>query len=175
MEPKLRKEWPNQLLGRTLLPLRQLARDMALTILRPLRITRFANGVPGVFIVLMTLGLGSGRPVPLSWLPTVILLAVGVVLAVRGYRMGVRYDDTAVTVYGLLRTRVILKASIVEITPFPAVRWRAASGRLRWTPVTAFLESSRGLRFVNAHNQRCVDHLGEWADRGYKRPRHAKH
>jgi hypothetical protein len=48
---------------------------------------------------------------------------LGVVLACRGYRLAVETRSNALTVRGMLRTRVIPRAAISEVTDYPAVVW----------------------------------------------------
>jgi hypothetical protein len=141
--------------------------NMPSTILRPLRISRFANCTPGVCAtVIGALAGGDDSLGPVGWVLAMILIPAGTLLAVRGYRLSVRCDHTTITVYGLLRTRTILKASIIEITPFPAVRWQAPTGPLRWTPVSAFAESFSPFSVIREHNERSISRLRQCAGKG---------
>jgi hypothetical protein len=70
-----------------------------------------------------------------------------------------------VTVWGMLRTRVIARAAITEVTDYPAVVWTNAQGEKRWSPVLAFLTPQRALPCVAEHHFACVKGLRRWARR----------
>lgn len=102
----------------------------------------------------------------------------GVTVMVRGYRMGVTVTAEKVVVRGLLRSRTVPRDRVVGLTRLPALRWRSASGRLRWTPITAFIDSSQALPFVQQRNDASVRRLrylldlgGRSRRRGKRRPR----
>jgi hypothetical protein len=63
----------------------------------------------------------------------------------------------------MLRTRVIPRAAITQITDDPAIIWTDADGKKRWTPVIAFLTPSRTLPRVAQHHTMCVNRLQHWA------------
>ncbi|MFJ9569995.1 hypothetical protein [Streptomyces bacillaris] len=88
------------------------------------------------------------------------------VLAVRGYRLGVTCEHARMTVRGYLRTRVIDRERISEVTDFPAVRWTAPSGRQRWTPLAALRTSPGEFPATRLHKERAVSKLRRWARRG---------
>ncbi|MFI0966283.1 hypothetical protein ACH4S8_33545 [Streptomyces sp. NPDC021080] len=88
------------------------------------------------------------------------------VLAVRGYRLGVTYEHTRITVRGYLRTRVIDRERITEVTDFPALRWTTHDGRRRWTPLTAFLTNSGEFAATRTDKERSVERLRQWVRRG---------
>lgn|SRR5574341_1033683 len=136
--------------------------------LRPLRGTRVANSSLGAVLVVPSVILALDPSVPWGWEAGILLALLGVLLAVRGYRLGVHCDDDTITVYGLLWTRTIPKASVIEITDFPAVRWATESGHVRWTPVIAFNHDlARSVpRTVAAHDRTCVDRLRDWTQQG---------
>ncbi|MFF3885907.1 hypothetical protein [Streptomyces sp. NPDC001914] len=99
------------------------------------------------------------------------VLAVSVVvgfavLAVRGYRLGVTYDHARITIRGYLRTRVIDRGDITEVTDFPAVRWTSRNGRGRWTPLTVFVTSGGEFSSTRMHKERAVVKVRQWARRG---------
>ncbi|MYR95793.1 MULTISPECIES: hypothetical protein [unclassified Streptomyces] len=88
------------------------------------------------------------------------------VLAVRGYRLGVTCEHSRMMVRGYLRTRVIDRERISEITDFPAVRWTARTGRQRWTPLMALRTSPGEFSSIRRHKERAVGGLRRWARRG---------
>ncbi|QTE01204.1 hypothetical protein S1361_28000 [Streptomyces cyanogenus] len=87
------------------------------------------------------------------------------VLAVRGYRLGVSCEHSRLVIRGYLRTRVIDRQRITEITDFPAVRWTAPNGRKRWTPLTAFMTSPGEIPATRLHKDRGIRKLRQWARR----------
>ena len=104
-----------------------------------------------------------------SWL-AFVLIPVGVVLASRGYRMGVRCSNTEVVVYGFLFTRVISKRAIMsantDVDGLPSLWWRSNSGRRRWTPIFVFLGTNEEFRFIHVVKMRRLEQLRGWLDRG---------
>ncbi|MEV5974815.1 hypothetical protein [Streptomyces sp. NPDC051921] len=64
------------------------------------------------------------------------------VVAVRGWRVGVRCERDRLVVRGFLWTRRVDRARIGAVTGFPAVRWTSRRGGRRWTPVLALLDSA---------------------------------
>jgi hypothetical protein len=127
--------------------------------LRPLLATRIANTLPGGFVALFGLEYDQAHR------QVVVVLAViaGVTLAVRGYRVGVECTAEQAIVRGHLWTRSVRRDSIFEVTSFPALRWRTSGGRVRWTPVLAFADSSGMLPFVLRHSEECTERLEHWA------------
>ncbi|ATY95417.1 hypothetical protein [Streptomyces cavourensis] len=88
------------------------------------------------------------------------------VLAVRGYRLGVACDHARMTVRGYLRTRVIDRERISEITDFPAVRWTDRTGRARWTPLVPLRTSPGEFPATRLRKEHAVSKLRRWARRG---------
>ena len=88
-----------------------------------------------------------------------------VILAVRGYRLGVTCERGRLSIRGYLRTRVIARERITEITDFPAVRWTARKGGKRWTPVTAFMPSPGEAATIRRHKAQVTAELRRWAGR----------
>lgn len=129
------------------------------TTLRPLPITRIANGAPGFALALPAFWVAARVPVSMSLAVALPWLAVSAVGVVRGYRMSVTVTDDTVVVRGLLRSRTLPRGCVCGVTFIPAVRWRSASGRLRWTPVTAFADLGGSLASVSRHNDACVERL----------------
>jgi len=137
--------------------------------LKPLLVTRVANVVPGLLFGALGVGFWAARsdrtPHALLVVGVGLSAALGLYLAVRGYRQGVEYGPAGIEVRGLLRTRRIDIARITEITDFPAVRWTATSGRARWTPIFAFFGLEQMAPFVERHNASCIERLQNWDDR----------
>lgn len=86
-------------------------------------------------------------------------------LSVRGYRLGVTCERGRLSIRGYLRTRVIAREYITEITDFPAVRWTTRKGGERWTPITAFMTSTSEPSTTRLHKARAVKELRRWAGR----------
>jgi hypothetical protein len=119
--------------------------------------------MPGTVLValgLATLIVGDG-PVRAAG----VLALIGIVLASRGYRLAVETRSDSITVWGMVRTRVIPRASITEITNYPAIVWTDPTGRRRWSPVLAFQTPSRALPGVAENHAACVKRLRQWARR----------
>ncbi|MFF8376362.1 hypothetical protein ACF07V_09570 [Streptomyces sp. NPDC015661] len=127
---------------------------------------RVANGVLGVVF-----GLGSllyGTQAEEAW-ARVAAAVVGLgcaVLAVRGYRAGVRCEGGRLVVRGFLWTRVVPRAAVDAVTDFPAVRWTTPAGRKRWTPVTAFATVSGETAGARSRKLAGTAKLRRWAARG---------
>ena len=84
------------------------------------------------------------------------------VLAVRGYRLGVTCEHSRMVIRGYLRTRVIERQRILEITDFPAVRWTPRGGGKRWTPLTPFMTSSGEVAASRLSKERAVRKVRRW-------------
>ena len=122
---------------------------------------RLANSMPGAVLVgfgLAALVVGHGATKAAG-----VLAVLGVVLAVRGYRLAAETHHDSVTVYGMLRTRVISRAAITQITDDPAIIWTDPAGKTRSTPVLAFLTPTRTVPGVAQHHTVCVNQLRQWA------------
>lgn len=122
-------------------------------------VSRIANTVPGMSVLVVGGGLSLNGPVALAGPGVAASVLVGVLLAVRGYRLGVDSRGDVVVVHGLLRSRRIPRAALAAVTVFPAFRWRDGRGRTRWTPVIAFADLSGSIAVVEQHNQKCIDLL----------------
>ncbi len=86
-------------------------------------------------------------------------------LSVRGYRLGVTCERGRLSIRGYLRTRVIAREDVTEITDFPAVRWTTRKGGERWTPITAFMTNASELSTTRLHKARAMRELRQWAGR----------
>jgi hypothetical protein len=130
--------------------------------LRPRPVNRLANSMSGGALIGLGLALlvGDGPATAAG-----LLALIGIVLAVRGYRLSAETHNDSVTVCGMLRSRVIPRAAISQITDYPAIVWTDRAGKKRWTPVLAFLTPSRTLPGVAAHHAACLNRLRHWARR----------
>jgi hypothetical protein len=130
--------------------------------IRPLLITRIASMLPGGVLIGFGVEWWFEATGDRDLVGAVVLAAVGVVLAVRGYRLAVRYDSETLTVRGMFRSRRIQKSSIRDITVFPAVRWSSRSGRTVWTPIIAFAELNTVIPPVERRNEQAIGELERW-------------
>ena len=127
--------------------------------LRPLLVTRVANGFPGAVVGLLIAGLlaSTEHLVPLS----VLAIAAGAVLTVRGVRMRVVLGATQLRIHGYFRSRTIDARAIADIDE-STVFWWNARGKIRWSIVTAFLDlGSAGERFKR-HNVASMREIDAW-------------
>jgi len=90
---------------------------------------------------------------------------MGAVLVVRGWRVAVLCEQDEVTVRGFLRTRTIPRTAVVELTGFPALRWRSPGPLPGWTPILAFMGSSGVLARIQQHNDEQLRTLERWVNR----------
>ncbi|GIH11202.1 hypothetical protein Rhe02_92690 [Rhizocola hellebori] len=124
---------------------------------RPLPVTRAACAVPGAMLIVLAPVIALT-----GWEGAILGLVSacgGVVLAVRGYRMGVTVQPDVVIVRGFLWNRTIPRRSLVEIADYPALIWRAESGRMRWTPLTAFMSDGSTLGRYRSHSETSLARL----------------
>ncbi|SED51707.1 hypothetical protein [Streptomyces sp. TLI_105] len=135
----------------------------------PTPANRAANAALG-----LALGLGSlayGAEAGTGWERAAVVVAVlgcGI-LAVRGFRAGVRCEAERLVVRGFVRTRVIPRAAVTGVTDFPSVRWTSPRGRPRWTPVTVFAEVSGETGGARSRKRGNTARLRRWAARGQTR------
>jgi len=108
-------------------------------------------------------------PDPLILGISAVVAALSVVLAIRSYRMSVRYGPDGIQVRGFLLSRWIPRDEIIRITGFPAVRWQSASGKARWTPIFAFFGVGQ-LASVERYNQFCILRLKTWDEERHRKP-----
>jgi hypothetical protein len=128
-------------------------------------VTRLANSILGAAPAAGGIAVAVQADDALPRLTACLAVIGFAVIAVRGYRLGVRCEHAALVIRGYLRTRVIARESITGITDFPAVRWMTHSGRKRWTPITAFMTTSDAISVVRRHNERALQKLQRWARR----------
>ena len=104
-------------------------------LLTPLPLTKLAHASLGVAAVPIGVGLwvDGFAPEPVVRALAAVLVSIGAVVAVRSLRIGVECWDGGVRVRGVLRTRLVPRSSIEEVTSFPALWWRDSAGRRRWT------------------------------------------
>jgi hypothetical protein len=134
---------------------------------RPLVISRVLNALAWVVVAGLGvdgwLGIGLGRAGEVTGVAC--LAVVGMYLAGRAYRAGVVLEPEAILVRGFIRTRRIPRAQVTEITEYPAVRWKRADGKARWSPIFVFFDELRTLPFIRRHNEASIQRLQAWDDR----------
>ncbi|GAA1603278.1 hypothetical protein GCM10009789_66610 [Kribbella sancticallisti] len=139
--------------------------------LKPQLISRIAQTVLWLALAGIVIGYlidtQGFEPVPLAI--SGLALALGVLLAVRSQRMGVRYGPDGIEVRGILLSRRIPRSQIVRITNFPAVRWTTEAGKGRWTPIFAFYGIGQ-LASVERYNQFCILQLQTWDEERHPKP-----
>lgn len=137
-------------------------------ILRPRPVTRVANSGIGLVLLALAVGLWNDREVGTPvWLAG-LTGAVGLVLAMRGYRMSISLGQDELRVRGQLLSRRIPRDSIDSIervTSFTAVRWRSVGGRRRWSPILSLRSTGRSLDSSTRHNEEGNRQLRRWMDR----------
>ncbi|GAA1104233.1 MULTISPECIES: hypothetical protein [Kitasatospora] len=131
--------------------------------LSPSGVNRVANAVLGLVPSIGGLVYAVEAAGGLSRLVAGVVVVGGAVLGVRGYRLGVTCRGGHLTVRGYLWTRVIPRQYVVGITGFPAVRWRPPAGRMRWTPISAFVASRGETSGAAAAKADAVARLRRWA------------
>jgi len=131
--------------------------------LRPLLVARVVSVAPGALLVaLAPVVVGDGDFGAWRWPVGVLAVLAGIYLAVRAPGCEVVCDQRGVVVRGWLWTRTLPRKAVVEVTDFPAVRWRDGRGRVRWTPLGMFWTSSRMLPVFVAHSEEQVRRLRRW-------------
>lgn len=134
--------------------------------LSPSPLNRLGNSILGVVPAVVSIAYTAQADRGVLRLVGSLAMIGFAVLAVRGYRLGVTYELSRMIVRGYLRTRVIDRERISEITDFPAVRWAARNGRKRWTPLTAFMTSPGEFSATRLPKERAISRLRQWARRG---------
>ncbi len=119
------------------------ARDDEPIAIRPLPETRVLTMVPGLLLsVVCAMALTDDRPA--DWLPADWVLwsgaALGIVLGLRGARMGVYVTGERLTVRGQFLSRSIKATRVVAVRDgaVPTLRWKSANGRTMASPLVAF-------------------------------------
>ncbi|MET9450721.1 hypothetical protein [Streptomyces cinerochromogenes] len=131
--------------------------------LSPLTLNRLANSLLGAGPAAGGIAYAVRADDVLSRLAACLAVIGFAVIAIRGYRLGVRCEQATLVIRGYLRTRVIARESITGITDFPAVRWTTHRGRKRWTPITAFMTSTGEISATRLHKERALGKLQRWA------------
>ncbi|MEV4426589.1 hypothetical protein ACIGN6_34780 [Streptomyces sp. NPDC053792] len=129
----------------------------------PVLVNRVANTVPGLAPCLGALAYGAEAGAAWQRAVAVAVVVVCGILAVRGFRAGVRCEPDRVVVRGYVRTRVIPRAVVTGVTALPAVRWTSPGGRPRWTPVTAFATVSGEPGGARSRKRSNAAALRRWA------------
>jgi hypothetical protein len=146
--------------------------------LRPLLVTRFANAFGGLVIPFIPFVVLLQEWNPDDSTASAIAIPVGLVslvLAVRGFRLGVMCGPVTVTVRGYWRSRTIPIADVLDLHEplLLSIRWRDRRGRRRKTPVLAFSTPRKTFPFVAQHAESSVEQLQHWINR-HQRPAKAR-
>jgi len=123
----------------------------------PLPETRVANTLPGLLLAAICVNVvleGNDIPRPLVW----IGMALGLALAVRGFRMAVVVVADQVTVRGFAWSRTVPLAVVVAVSggTIPVLRWRSVSRRVRSSPIVAFMNAFGGMPRYAEHNRESL-------------------
>jgi hypothetical protein len=145
---------------------------MATLHIRPLFITRCANSFGGLALPYVTLA-GSVEvfdiPYHIAEILVVPFALAALVLAVRGFRLGVVCRPETITVRGYSRSRSIPIQSVLDINDdlllLNAIRWRDERGRVRKTPAVVLTTPVPAAPFVKEQNERSMRQLQDWIDR----------
>lgn len=129
----------------------------------PTTLNRLANSGLGAVPAVACIAYATQADTAVARLAAGLAVIGFAVLAVRGYRLGVTCEHSRLVIRGYLRTRVIDRERIMEITDFPAVRWTVRNGRKRWTPLTAFMTSPGEISATRLHKDRAIGKLRQWA------------
>jgi hypothetical protein len=132
--------------------------------LKPLLISRISSAVvwPLLAALAVVALIGNGAPLGVVIGGGVVCLAIGGYVGLLGWRLGVVCDAEGIEVHGILRNRRIGLEAITAITDFPAVRWKTAAGKARWTPIFAFSNFQRAIPLVDRHNAAAIAILQDW-------------
>jgi len=133
--------------------------------LSPPMLNRLANSSLGAVPAAAAIAYVAQATTGFSRLTACFAVIGFVILSVRGYRLGVTCERGRLSIRGYLRTRVIARECITEITDFPAVRWSAREGGKRWTPITAFMTSPSEASATRLHKVHVTRKLRRWAGR----------
>lgn len=128
-------------------------------------LNRLANSSPGAVPAAAAVAYAAQASSGFSRVTACFAVMGFVILSVRGYRLGVTCERGRLSIRGYLRTRVIARECITEITDFPAIRWTARKGGKRWTPITAFMANPSELSTTRLHKARAIEELRGWAGR----------
>ncbi|MEU0094602.1 hypothetical protein [Kribbella sp. NPDC006257] len=145
--------------------------------LKPLLVTRIANALvwPVLGVVVVVELISNGARVAVVVVGAGVCLAGAAYLGLLGWRLGVVCEEAALEVHGLFRRRRIPREEIIAITDFPAVRWKAPGGRVRWSPIFAFANPGRVVPFVERHNEAAVAIMQDWqTDARRERPKNKR-
>ena len=127
--------------------------------MRPIPMLRFLNAFACLVGGLLAVGLATELPEAVGPFAGIVALAAGLVVAVRAYRMAVILGERDIVVRGLFRSRRIDRSAVLYVSAHPALRWRDARGRVRWTPLTMFYDSGRTLPRFKRYLDEPADEL----------------
>jgi hypothetical protein len=135
--------------------------------LTPLPLAKLAHASLGVAVSVLGVGLwvDGFAPEPAAKALAAIAVIVGALMVVRSVQIGVECRGGEVQVRGLVRRRLVPRASIEELTSFPALRWRDSAGRSRWTPIAFLSDSPAAFSHYKRHNAAELDRLRMWITR----------
>jgi hypothetical protein len=89
----------------------------------------------------------------------VLFICTLLLAAWRNWRLGVRVSATDLTVFGVFRDRTVPRSAVRDVTMESQLVWERTDGKIRTTPITAFLNLGGVLGFVARHNERSLTHL----------------
>jgi hypothetical protein len=137
-------------------------------VFRPLLETRIACALPGSLSAAFV-GAGAMREADAALLAIAVpVVALGVVLAVRGYRMAVIVEGQTVTVRGMCRSRVVPRSGVDALhdgdttllfARTPTMSWHDETGTARRTRLWMFGNPKRQFADVAGHNRRTLRQL----------------
>ncbi|MDX5565470.1 hypothetical protein PYK79_22255 [Streptomyces sp. ID05-04B] len=127
------------------------------------RLNRLANGSLGAIPAVGAVAYAVQASDDLPRFAACLALIGSAVISVRGYRLGVTCQHTTMVIRGYLRTRVIAREHVTQITSFPAVRWTTRKGRTRWTPIMALVMTARESPATRLQKDHATRKLRRWA------------
>src|SRR4051812_40622458 len=133
--------------------------------LQPLPVARAGNATLGACVAVFGVLLVLDAAFAAARLAGVVVAVMGAVRVVRGWRVAVLCEQGEVPVRGLLRTRSIPRTAVIELTGFPALRWRSPRPLPGWTPIVAFMRSPGVLAGIHQHNDEQLRRLERWLTR----------
>jgi hypothetical protein len=143
---------------------------------RPLPETRFFNSFPGLLLSVVSL-MALTDDQPADWLPADWVLwcgvALGVVLGLRGARMGVYFRADRVIVRGQFLSRSISTKRVVAVRDgmLPSLRWKTGQGRTLASPLLAFAHFFSTLPRYEEHRVQSLKDIRSQVGRAKRRDR----
>lgn len=152
-------------------------------VFRPLVGTRVACAVAVALPATLAWGGTAQHADPMVRTLAVPAVVLGVLLAVRAFRMAVIVEARTVTVRGMVRSRTLPRAGVdalhddfmpLVLGPIPTVFWRQADNTERRTRLWMFGEPQYQFADVTGHNRRTISRLRKLlgiSGTGYRRLR----